>query len=280
MAYNMNQARTPSSQSFTHGHGDYLRRLSVYVPNACIGAVIGYKGHFVRNLQQYTKTNIQVEAEHYTHKILGACAALKEPIESGPKPIDSNAKNLDEFGSNVAKDVVESALTTAIGTLDINNTQNGRERAGNMRDIKSNRCVNIDGTDENILKALFWIFQRVAETESTYISAISLHVEFKILDRIVGQVIGKSGSNIQQLKRISNGCDCHVTSKKDGTDATVCLYGTFGPTLVVITRINELRKISDNGTRRVPYSNGPLRQSNSYYNNEGNRTALSMSNRS
>lgn len=72
-----------------------------------------------------------------------------------PKPAESGeAKNLDEFGDNVAKDVVESALTTAVGTIEVDSTpQNGRERPyNNTRSVKSNRCVNIEGSDEAILK--------------------------------------------------------------------------------------------------------------------------------
>jgi hypothetical protein len=64
------------------------------------------------------------------------------------------AKNLEEFGDNVAKDVVESALSTAAGTIEVGNQpQNGRDHPNNhMRSIKSNRCVNIEGSDEAILK--------------------------------------------------------------------------------------------------------------------------------
>jgi hypothetical protein len=64
---------------------------------------------------------------------------------------------LEEFGDSVAKDVVESALTTAAGTIEVSNAQqNGRERSNNnMRSTKSNRCVNIEGSDEAILKVYF-----------------------------------------------------------------------------------------------------------------------------
>lgn len=61
----------------------------------------------------------------------------------------------------------------------------------------ANRLINIEGReDADILKAVFYIFCRVAEVRNVIFSLVQLHIEFQIPDRIVGSLIGKGGSYV------------------------------------------------------------------------------------
>jgi hypothetical protein len=68
------------------------------------------------------------------------------------------------------------------------------------------------------------------------------------------------------------GCDVQVTSQKNGEkndkeDAEIATYGAFGPTLVVLCRINHLRKCLASSERK----------SNGFYRSSGKAMARTVS---
>jgi len=227
-----------------HKH-DYLGPVAIYVPDSAIGAVIGYKGSYVRMLQQYTGTDIKVEQTFFMYPSPNqACLAERIPDINGSSRFgNSKPRTVEEYGNNVAKRAIDEACS-AVGALDINNDQDStRSRVGSSANSEPHRLVSINGrSDTDVLKAAFFIFQRVAEVRNMAIGSVRLHLEFKIPDNVVGPLIGKRGIYIQELIRISRGCDVKVISKKDGhSDANICLFGAFGPCLVVACRIIYLR---------------------------------------
>ncbi|KAI6235856.1 hypothetical protein M3Y95_00095800 [Aphelenchoides besseyi] len=262
------QMPTTVANNFHH-NVDRLRQIRIFVPNTYIGAVIGMKGNYIKTLQNATNTGIRVEADSYR---LGAqkaaCMATKIPSEG--KENETEAKSVEEFSSEVAdhavKDGINAACTKELTTNE--DVDKKLRRFGNMSISEDvNRLIQITGSTENILKAMFWIYQRVAEVCETSLASIQLHVEFSVPNNVVGIIIGRTGVNIAQLKRISKGCDIHVTTH-DEADADVCMFGAFGPCLTVICRINHMRRITndnENGNNHGVTSNGStsIRRTNS-----------------
>lgn len=240
--------------------------IRVYVPNRFIGAVIGYKGSYIKLLQAATTTGIRVEP------IAFAAISSKNAVSSVDKSKIGAHKNVsktpvtsvDDYGSVLAeKAVLDGLSAVCMNTYSVEEKEEENGKNVQINDV-ADRRVHVTGTYKNVMKAMFWLFQRVAEVEEVKMSTAVLHVEFNIPDAIVGHVIGRNGQNIAQLKRISKGCDVHVTSMHDGSDANVCMYGAYGPCLTVMCRINDLRicEMISEGKLGIDDNNNPLPKCN------------------
>ncbi|KAI6225313.1 hypothetical protein M3Y99_01352700 [Aphelenchoides fujianensis] len=253
-AHPMVQQYHAAQPAFSPNSYGPMKNIHIYVPNTYIGAVIGFKGAYIKTLQNTTTTNICVDTGVFHLPATNAACVAQKVANSTEK--DSSAKSVEEFGSEVADHALKDGITAAC-TKDTNGSVEKKlSRFANLSLHEDpSRQVQISGSAENLMKAMFWIFQRVAEVCETPLAAVKLHVDFTVPEDVVGLIIGRNGQNIAQLKRISRGCDIHVNSH-DEVEATVCLFGPFHPCLTVACRINHLLKTA-NSQKTRPHNGHP-----------------------
>ncbi|KAI6214689.1 hypothetical protein M3Y94_00298300 [Aphelenchoides besseyi] len=202
----------------------------------------------MRPTPEFVLKPIRIDLEHKKPRV------WPQKIPSEGKENETEAKSVEEFSSEVADHAVKDGINAAC-TKELTTNEDV--------DKKLRRFGNMSISED----AMFWIYQRVAEVCETSLASIQLHVEFSVPNNVVGIIIGRTGVNIAQLKRISKGCDIHVTTH-DEADADVCMFGAFGPCLTVICRINHMRRITndnENGNNHGVTSNGStsIRRTNS-----------------
>lgn len=120
-----------------------------------------------------------------------------------PKPSDSATTSIEQFSADVAANAVTEGinalqLKTQTEFKDEQQAQAIPQRPSprTMTHEVTHRCVHLTGHAENILKAVFWLFQRVAEVNEVPFSSIRMHAECSIPASVVGKVIGKAGHHV------------------------------------------------------------------------------------
>ncbi|CAD5216781.1 unnamed protein product [Bursaphelenchus okinawaensis] len=208
-----------------------LKSVCVFIPNSLIGAIIGSKGAYVKLLQQLTCANVTVEPDKIRSKSPNAKEEKSKDEESKDDVIPNT---IDEYSERLSRLILDQALDSAAAA-----------KASNSSD-DFERLVTIAGYDDDIIRALFWIYQRSAEVRNIPFGNMVLRVEFLVPSSLAGLIIGKNGQHINELRRMSHRCDINVGKNFTKNEAKISLQGCFGQVMIALSRINFLRKCRDN----------------------------------
>jgi transcription antitermination factor NusA-like protein len=247
-----------------------LCRVHIFVPTQIVGALIGTKGTNIRNLMRQTGAHIRIEGNADTnHNRAQGNRQNGEAIEQTTK--EGSEEETEEIDKGV-KDVNEEAAKEGDSEELPNNktvdppvelsSNNCNETADAMESTSitskysdsNERCVAISGTDQQIYKAEFMIYQRVAETSTMFFSEVALNTEVFVPTGIVGRIIGKNGQNVKELQRITNSIvkvfeEANVCSEEAKETNSVRVTGNFFSVQAVQARISKL--ISDCQQRNI-----------------------------
>ncbi|KAH7696586.1 KH domain-containing protein [Aphelenchoides avenae] len=228
-----------------------LCKVHVYVPNGIVGALIGAKGSHIRNMMRLTGAVIRIEA----NADIGSFSS-KESIRSD-KESSKESKLPEGVEANNGEENPVPEETAANGeelaqSVEVNGSAGGlkpsqslsAESSSEASDTKE-RCVTVTGTDQQIFKAEFWIFQRVAENSLALIDEVVLNSLLSVPTSMVGRIIGKSGANVRELQRITQSQvrvfeDPNAQQHADREETMVRITGNFFSTQAVQARLSHL----------------------------------------
>ncbi|CAD5222312.1 unnamed protein product [Bursaphelenchus xylophilus] len=205
-----------------------LKSICVFIPNSLIGAIIGAKGAYVKLLQQLTCANVTVEPDKIRSKSPNQKIEEKPPKEHSEFKDDFIPPTIDQYSERLSRLILEQALDSA------SSSKNSSD--------DFDRLVTIAGYDDDIIRALFWVYQRSAEVRNVLFGSMVLRVEFLVPSSMAGMIIGKNGQHINELRRMSHRCDINVGKNFTKNEAKITLQGCFGQVVVALSRINFLRK--------------------------------------
>jgi len=169
----------------------------LYIPNTAVGAIIGTKGSHIRNIIKFSGSSVKI-------------ASQEEEEAAG--------------GGNQAA-AAAAGIAAAAASLGA-----GSEAAGSVTAaIANQRRVTILGGPEAQWKAQYLIFQKLREEGfSTGGEDIRLTVEILVPSAQVGRIIGKGGTNVREMQRITGAViKLPEQGTSTGEETSVHIVGSF-----------------------------------------------------
>ncbi|GMS88487.1 hypothetical protein PENTCL1PPCAC_10662 [Pristionchus entomophagus] len=197
MAYDptvMAGMRPPMTASF--------KSAKMYVPNNMVGAIIGSKGSHIRGIMRSTGAQMRIEGnEKREEKKEG------EGVEGGVGDETASATATTPTPSP-AVERGDSASPAKEEKKEGGGEGQGLGQAGGVEGEEiekreEERLVTIHGTDNQIYKAQYAIFAKIAEQQQVYLEEVKLRSEVNVPSRLVGRIIGKGGQNVRELQRLT-----------------------------------------------------------------------------
>eukprot|EP00095_Tigriopus_kingsejongensis_P012738 snap_masked-scaffold43_size480169-processed-gene-3.15 protein:Tk12738 transcript:snap_masked-scaffold43_size480169-processed-gene-3.15-mRNA-1 annotation:"hypothetical protein SINV_14612" len=163
------------------------------VPNSSVGAIIGSKGSHIRNIIKFS----------------GALVKIAQQPDCPGAPDQS---------------VVED------GVGDVSASPTTHVNSGNINNNVDERRITVVGNPESQWKAQFLIFDKIREENFNRgsLDEIRLRVEILVPSNQVGRIIGKGGTNVRELQRIT-GAEIKLPEQgsSSGEETPVHLTGVF-----------------------------------------------------
>lgn len=202
----------------------------MYVPNNMVGAIIGSKGSHIRGIIRSTGAGMKVEGNDKREDKREEGEGAESPVERESSPPVKTEEKKEDEGEEIEK----------------------REEE---------RLVIITGNDNQIYKAQYAIFAKIAEQQQQYLEEVKLRSEVNVPSRLVGRIIGKGGQNVRELQRLTGAHvkiseennpenrekkeekDEDAETKSDGGlngETTVRIVGNMNATINVEARIAAL----------------------------------------
>jgi len=165
----------PASQPHQGGPGlPVCETVYMYVPSAAVGAIIGRKGSYIRNIIRFSGSSVKIGQQE------------EEPGFVPEQPRDSPPPVVLEEGANGEGG---------------HHLQQQQQRLPLMEAV-AERKVTIFGSAEAQWKAQFLIFDKMREEGyGNGIEDVRLPVEMCVPSSQVGRIIGKKGQNVRELQR-------------------------------------------------------------------------------
>ncbi|GMT18892.1 hypothetical protein PFISCL1PPCAC_10189 [Pristionchus fissidentatus] len=146
----------------------------MFVPNNMVGAIIGSKGTHIRGIMKTTGAQMRIEGNERREE-------KKEDGEGGETPVERE--------------------TTPPPKTEEKPVEEGED--GEKRRTEEERLVTITGNDNQIYRAQYAIFAKIAEQQQQYLEEVKLRSEVNVPSRLVGRIIGKGGQNVRELQRLT-----------------------------------------------------------------------------
>ncbi|KAF8357044.1 imph-1 [Pristionchus pacificus] len=162
--------RPPMTSSF--------KTTKMYVPNNMVGAIIGSKGSHIRGINRSTGAQVRVEGNEKREE------KKEEGVEGTESP-------------------VERESSPPVKTSPESEKKKDEDEGEEIEKREEERLVTIMGTDNQIYKAQYAIFAKIAEQQQLYLEEVKLRSEVNVPSRLVGRIIGKGGQNVRELQRLT-----------------------------------------------------------------------------
>jgi len=161
----------------------------LYIPNTAVGAIIGTKGSHIRNIIKFSGSSVKIASQEEEEAAGGSQAAAAAAASLGPE-------------------AAGTSVTAAIA---------------------NQRRVTILGGPEAQWKAQYLIFQKLREEGfSTGGEDIRLTVEILVPSAQVGRIIGKGGTNVREMQRITGAViKLPEQGTSTGEETSVHIVGSF-----------------------------------------------------
>ncbi|CEF63955.1 FI20063p1 [Strongyloides ratti] len=148
-----------------------INTLKIFVPENCVGPVIGAKGSYIKFIISQSGTQVKIESSPGNHN---SHETKENNSEDDKTNVNDENLNDDKLKDNKKDEALKNS---------------------------SDRELLITGYGPNIQYAQQLIFLKIADTTSTHIDKLILTIEIQIPHEITGKVIGKQGKNINFLQR-------------------------------------------------------------------------------
>lgn len=228
--------------------------VRMYVPNNMVGAIIGSKGSHIRGIIRSSGAQMKVEGNEKRGEekkegeggAEGATGGAESPVERESSPSAATAA------------APKPASTSPVSASTEGDSKKPEEEGEEIEKKEEERLVTITGQDNQIFKAQYAIFAKIAEQQQQYLEEVKLRSEVSVPSRLVGRIIGKGGQNVRELQRMTG---AHVkiaeeSSAKEGEEVdgetksdsganangetTVRVVGNMNATMHVEARIANL----------------------------------------
>jgi len=195
---------------------------NIFIPSSSVGAVIGTKGTYIRQVIRMTGATIKI-APNDVHETPAPAA----PTVNGDSSADASAA------------APGPAVTSAASLLPPSNF--------------GYRKVTIIGTSESQIKAQFCIFEKVHEDQYTAGNEVRWNLEVMVPSVHVGRIIGRSGANVRELQR-KTGTMIKLPEEgvTKGEETPVLIMGPIHSVVSCQQRLREMTREAINTYNTVP----------------------------
>merc|ERR1719410_1598746 len=180
----------------------------LYIPNAAVGAIIGTKGSHIRNIIKFSGSTVKIASADGEDEASTSSVGLGGVPASPPQPPPQPAEGEGEGGA--------AALPPLPGF-------------SSPPHCEAQRRVTIVGAPEAQWKAQYLIFEKLREEGfASGVDDVRLTVEIMVPSAQVGRIIGKGGTNVREMQRITGAViKLPEQGTSTGEETSVHIVGSF-----------------------------------------------------
>lgn len=189
-------AAASSLPPFIHP-GDHVRETAIlYIPDTCVGGIIGSGGSTIREMMHASGATIKVT-----------------PLPKGQQKGDGKEKDRKLHSTSAPVQELEATVSPSdpSGEKTESESESQQPHHQQLHQTITERKVTVSGTPESQWKAQMMIFRKVlmdqnlptASSASSSPHEPSLRVEISVPASQVGRIIGKNGQTVRELQRLT-----------------------------------------------------------------------------
>lgn len=181
---------------FQNPNASQTETTYLYVPNISVGAIIGSKGSYIKNIIKFSGASVKIAQQP---------GDVVQPSDTSDVAAGDNASF--------------PAPPSSHGSASNNNNHNVNERR-----------ITVLGNPESQWKAQFLIFDKIREESFNrgVMEEVRLTVEILVPVNQVGRIIGKGGSTVKELQRLTGAViKLPEQGTSTGEETPVHLTGVF-----------------------------------------------------